>query len=304
MKAIRVNEWGKPVELEDIPRPTPADDEVLVRVRAASINPFDIAVAAGYVAFMASAPLTLGTDVAGEVVEVGKNVANFKPGDEVFGAVVLHSGTFAEYTTPKASELALKPKSQDFVYASAIPLAATAAWQTLFNVAKLQSGERLFIQGVAGSVGTYALQFAKQAGAYVYGTDIPERADLVNSLGLDRYINFKEEKVTDVVKDADVVLDLVGGERVQESYQTLKRGGRYVGTLMLEMPQEEPQRLGIHSYGFGAQPNGELMAKFADMVDHGQLKIVVNRTFPLEQAGEAMQFRGTTPIPGKVVLIP
>jgi NADPH:quinone reductase-like Zn-dependent oxidoreductase len=121
---------------------------------------------------------------------------------------------------------------------------------------------------------------------------------------LDRYINFKEEKVTDVVKDADVVLDLVGGERVQESYQTLKRGGRYVGTLSLEMPQEEPQRLGIKSYGFGAQPSGELMAKFADMVDMGKLKVFVNRTFPLEQSAEAMQFRATTPIPGKVVLIP
>ena len=304
MKAIRVNEWGKPVQLEDIPQPTPADDELLVRVRAASINPFDIAVAAGYLAFMASTPMTLGTDVAGEVVEVGKNVTTLKPGDEVFGAIVLHSGTFAEYTTPKASEVALKPKSLDFVQAASIPLAATAGWQTLFDVAKLQSGERLLIQGVAGSVGTYALQFAKQAGAYVYGTDIPERSELVNSLGLDRYINYKEEAVGDVVKDADVVLDLVGGPHVQESYNVLKRGGRYVGTLVMEMPQEEPERLGIQSYGFGAQPSAQMMAMFADMVDNGKLKVFVNRTFPLEQAAEAMDFRGKTPIPGKIVLLP
>ncbi len=304
MKAIRVNAWGKPVELEDIPQPIPADDEVLVRVRAASINPFDIAVAAGYVSFMATAPLTLGTDFAGEVVEVGRNVTNFKPGDEVFGAVVLHSGTFAEYTTPKASELALKPKSLDFVYASAIPLAATAAWQTLFDVAKLQSGERLLIQGTAGSVGTYALQFAKSGGAYVYGTDIPARADMANQLGLDCYVNHTIERVEDAVRDVDVVLDLVGGAHVQESYNVLKRGGRYVGTLMLQMPQEEPERLGIKSYGFGAQPNSEIMAKFADMVDSGKLKVFVNRTFPLEQAAEAMDFRGKTPIPGKVVLLP
>jgi NADPH:quinone reductase-like Zn-dependent oxidoreductase len=304
MKAIRVNEWGKPVELEEIPQPIPADDEVLVRVRAASINPFDIAVAAGYVSFMATAPLTLGTDVAGEVVEVGKNVTNFKPSDEVYGAVVLHSGTFAEYTTPKASEIALKPKSLDFIHASAIPLAATAGWQTLFDVAKLQSGERLLIQGVAGSVGTYALQFAKSAGVYVYGTDIPERAELVNSLGLDCYVNHTKERVEDVVKDVDVVLDLVGGPHVQESYNVLKRGGRYVGTLILNMPQEEPERLGIKSYGFGAQPSSAIMAKFADMVDRGELKVFVNRTFPLAQAAEAMDFRGKTPIPGKVVLLP
>lgn len=304
MKAIRVNEWGKPVQLEDVPQPVPADDEVLVRVRAASINPFDIAVAAGYVAFMATAPLTLGTDVAGEVVEVGKNVTNFKPGDEVFGAVVLHSGTFAEYTTPKASEIAHKPKSLDFVHAASIPLAATAGWQTLFDVAKLQSGERLFIQGAAGSVGMYALQFAKQAGAFVYGTDIPERADLANSLGLDCYINHKQEVVTDIVKDVDVVLDLVGGDKVQESYQTLKRGGRYVGTLVMQMPQEEPERLGIKSYGFGAQPNTALLTQFAELADSGKLKVVVNRTFPLEQAAEAMDFRGKTSIPGKIVLLP
>jgi NADPH:quinone reductase-like Zn-dependent oxidoreductase len=249
--------------------------------------------------------MTLGTDFAGEVVEVGKNVTKFKPGDEVFGAVVLRSGTFAEYITAKEDEVALKPKSTDFVQAASIPLAATAAWQTLFDVTKLQSGEHLFIQGVGGSVGTYALQFAKDVGAYVYGTDIPERADLVKSLGLDRYINYKEERVADIVKDADVVLDLVGGpERVQESYSVLKRGGRYVSTLAIEMPQEEPLRLGIKSYGFGAQPNGTLMSQFADMVDSGKLKVFVNRTFPLEKAAEAIDFRGKTPIPGKIVLLP
>lgn len=304
MKAIRVNEWGKPVQLEDVPQPTPADDEVLVRVRAASINPFDNAVAAGYLAFMATTPLTLGTDVAGEVVEVGKDVTNFRPGDEVYGAVVLHSGTFAEYTTPKASEIALKPKSLDFIYASAIPLAATAGWQTLFDVAKLQSGERLLIQGTAGAVGTYALQFAKSAGAYVYGTDIPERAELANSLGLDRYVNHTTQRVEDAVKDMDVVLDLVGGPHVQESYNVLKRGGRYVGTLAMQMPQEEPERLGIKSYGFGAQPNTDLLNKFSDLVDSGKLKVIVHRTFPLEEAAEAMVFRNTTPIPGKIVLLP
>lgn len=304
MKAIRVNEWGKPVELEDVPQPIPADDEVLVRVRAASINPFDVAVAAGYMAFMAATPMTLGTDLAGEVEAVGKNVTNFKPGDEVYGAVVIHSGTFAEYSTPKASEIALKPKSLDFVETAAIPLAATAAWQTLHDVAKLQSGERLLIQGAAGSVGTYALQFAKQLGAYVYGTDIPERADILRDLGIDRYINHKQESVGDVVKDADVVLDLVGGPHVQESYNVLKRGGRYVGTLALEMPQEEPERLGIKSYGFGAQPNTALFEKLAEMVDNGKLKVFVNRTFPLEQAAEAIDFRGKTPVPGKVILLP
>lgn len=302
MKAIRVNEWGKPVQLEDVPQATPGDDEVLVRVHAASINPFDVAVVAGYLSFMATPPLTLGTDFAGEVVEAGKDVQHVKPGDEVYGMVVLRSGTFAEYTTAKAHEVVHKPKSLDYIQAAAIPLAATAAWQTLFDVAQLQSGERLLIQGAAGSVGSYALQFAKSAGAYVYGTDIPERAELLQKLGIDHYINHKEQRVQDAVQDVDVVLDLVGGDRVVESYDVLKRGGRYVGTLALQMPQEEPERRGIRSFGFGAQVKADLLTKFAELVDTEKLKVILNRTFPLEQAQEAMEFRGKTPIPGKVVL--
>jgi NADPH:quinone reductase-like Zn-dependent oxidoreductase len=302
MKAIRVNEWGKPVLLEDVPQPAPGDDEILVRVHAASINPFDVAVAAGYLSFMATPPLTLGADYAGEVIEIGKDVKHVKKGDAVYGLVVLRNGTFAEYTTPKAHEFARKPKSIDYIQTAAIPLAATAAWQSLFDVAQLKSGERLLIQGVGGSVGSYALQFAKQAGAYVYGTDIPERAGLLKSLGLDRYINHKQESVEEIAKDVDVVLDLVGGPVMEQSYNALKRGGRYVTTLVMETPQEEPNRRGIKSFGFAAQAKAELLAKFADMVDSGKLKVLVNRTFPLEQAQEAMNFRGATPIPGKVVL--
>src|SRR6266545_6247504 len=302
MRAIRINEWGKPVELEDIPQPIPGDDEVLVRIHAASINPFDVAVVAGYLSFMATAPLTVGTDFAGEVVEVGKDVTNLKPGDEVYGMVVLHSGTFAEYATPKAHEVALKPKSLDYVQAAAVPLAATAAWQTLFDVANLQGGERLLIQGVGGSVGTYALQFAKSAGAYVYGTDIPERAELVKKLGIDCYVNHKVERVEDVAKDVDVVLDLVGGNAMEQSYNVLKPSGRYVTTLVMQPPQDEAERRGIHSFGFGAQSKAELLTKFAELIDNDKLQVFINRTFPLEQAQEAMEFRGKTPIPGKVVL--
>ena len=133
MKAVRVNEWGKPVQLEDVPQPKAADDEALVRVHAASINPFDAAIVAGYLASMVTPPLTLGADYSGEVVEVGKNVTHVKPGDAVFGVIPARTGTFAEYTTPKASEIALKPKSLDHNHASTIPLPAMAAWQSLFE---------------------------------------------------------------------------------------------------------------------------------------------------------------------------
>jgi NADPH:quinone reductase-like Zn-dependent oxidoreductase len=302
MKAVRVNEWGKPVQLEDIPQPKAADDEALVCVHAASINPFDAAVHAGYMAGMAKNPLTLGADYSGEVVEVGKNINGLKPGDAVFGLVVLRAGTFSEYTTPKANEIARKPKSLDHVHASAVPLPAMAAWISLFDKAQFKGGERILIHGVSGAVGGLTAQLAKTKGAYVYGTDIPEKAQHAQKLGVDRFIDVTNERFEDVVKDVDVVLDYVGGETMGRSYDVLKSGGRYVTTLMMEPPQDEPVKRGIQSMGVGAFPRADVLAQVADLIDVGKLNIFVNRTFPLKDAQMAMDFRLTTKAPGKVVL--
>jgi len=225
MKAVRVNEWGKTV-LEDLPQPVPNNDEVLVRIHAASINPFDTAVLAGYLSFMTTLPLTLGTDFSGEVVSVGADIKHVGPGDAVYGLVPARSGTFAEYTTAKANEVTHKPKSLDHVNAAALPLPSMAAWQSLFDIAQLQSGERVLIHGVGGNVGSLALQFAKSKGAYVYGTDIPEKAKFVQSLGIDRFINVKEERFEDIVENVNIVLDYVGGEYLERSYNVLTPGGR------------------------------------------------------------------------------
>lgn len=302
MKAARVNEWGKPVQIEDIPQPKAADDEALVKVHAASINPFDAAIAAGYLSSMLTPPLTLGADFSGEVVEVGKNVTHVKPGDTVFGVIPVRTGTFAEYTTPKANELAHKPKSLDHNHASTIPLPAMAAWQSLFEHAKFKSGERVLIHGVAGNVGGLAAQFAKSQGGFVYGTDIPEKSKHVAGLGIDRFIDAKSERFEDVVENVDIVLDYIGGEFMERSYSVLKSGGRYVTALMMQTPQEEAEKRGFSSTGFGAQPRAELLAEIADLVDAGKLKVFVNRTFPLKEAQTAMDFRLTTKAPGKVVL--
>jgi NADPH:quinone reductase-like Zn-dependent oxidoreductase len=302
MKAARVNEWGKPVQIEDIPQPTPNNDEVLVRVHAASINPFDTAVIAGYLSFMATPPLTLGTDFAGEVVAVGADITHVGPGDEVYGLVVLRSGTFAEYTTAKAQEITHKPKSLDYIHAAALPLPSMAAWQSLFDLAQLQSGERVLIHGVAGNVGSLAAQLAKEKGAYVYGTDIPEKAKHSQGLGIDRFINTQEERFEDIVEDVDIVLDYVGGDLLERSYTVLKAGGRYVTSLVMETPQEEAQRRGIRSLGLGSQPRADLLAQVAERIDAGKLKVFVNRTFPLDEVEAAMEYRLKTTEPGKVVL--
>ena len=226
MKAVRVKEWGAPVVLEEIPQPTPSHDEVLVRVHAASINPFDAMVHAGYLQGMLSTPLILGTDFAGEVVEVGSDITDVKPGDAVYGMVPMRTGTFAEYVTATAGEISVKPKSLDYIHAAAVPLASLAAWQSLFDLAQLQQGERLLVLGAAGSVGSCAVQLAKGRASYIYGTGKRNNSEFLRGLGVDRFINSGEERFEDVVKDVDVVLDYVGGDSLERSYQVLRPGGR------------------------------------------------------------------------------
>ena len=301
MKAVRLNGWGQALDLEDILQPKPNDDEVLVRILAASINPFDAAVQAGYMQGMAKTPMTFGTDFAGEVVTVGANITHLKAGDAVYGLSPLGTGAFAEYTTAKAHEVALKPRSLDYVSSSAAPLPTMAAWISIFDLLKVKSGDRLLILGVAGSVGGIAAQLAKAEGAFVYGMDIPEKSTHIQKLGIDKFIS-SQERFEDVVKDVNAVLDLVGGDLMERSYNVLKPGGRYVTSLLQETPQEEPLRLGIKSMGLASWPNADILAKMAERIDAGKVQIFVNRTFPLKEVNAAMAYRMETKEPGKVVL--
>lgn len=301
MKAARLNEWGKEIVIEDVPQPEAGDDEVLVRIHAASVNPFDNALHAGYLQYMASVPMTMGTDFAGEVAAVGKNFTHLKPGDEVFGSSPLGRGTFAEYVPVKAHEVVRKPRSVDYVTSAAVPLSSMAAWISLFDHLQVQPGEKLLIIGAAGNVGSIATQLAKEKGIYVYGVDIPEKADHILALGLDKFIP-NTERFEDQVEDVNAVLDLVGGEMTGRSYDVLKPGGRYVTSLVLEPPQEEPQRRGIRSQGLGAYPRAEVLTNMAEHIDAGKMQVSVNRAFPLEQVNEAMAYRMQTRAPGKVII--
>lgn len=299
MKAVRLNEWGKALELEDLPEPS--ENEVLVQIRAASINPFDAAIHAGYMQAFAKVPMTMGCDYAGDVVAVGANITHLKPGDAVYGLSPLGPGAFAEYTVAKVHEVAHKPKSLDYVQAASVPLPATAAWKSIFELLEVKSGERLVILGAAGAVGGIAVQLAKSEGAFVYGMDIPEKADHAKKLGLDQFISSQEPFET-VVKDVDAVLDLLGGEMMSRSYSVLRPGGRYVTSLLGETPQEEPQRLGIRSMGLASWANADVLTKMAERIDAGKVQVFVNRTFPLAEANAAMAYRFENKAPGKVVL--
>ncbi|MBC7814691.1 MAG: NADP-dependent oxidoreductase, partial [Burkholderiales bacterium] len=205
MKAVRINEWGTPVQIEDIAQPMPNSDEVLVRVHAASLNGVDVAVVAGYLQGMISVPMTIGTDFAGEVAAVGADITHVKAGDHVYGMIPIRGGAFAEYSVAKANEVALKPQSLDDVQASAVPLTGLSAWQALFNLAQLQAGEWLLIHGAGGAVGGYAVQLAKEHGAYVIASDIPEKKAHILALGADEFIDAKLQRFEDVAKDIDVV---------------------------------------------------------------------------------------------------
>ncbi|RPI22478.1 MAG: NADP-dependent oxidoreductase [Chloroflexota bacterium] len=302
MKAVRVNGWGQPVQVEDIARPEHGSNEVLVRVHAASVNPFDSFMHAGYMQGMVSTPLTLGTDFAGEVVAVGAEIGHVKAGDAVYGLVPMHSGSFAEYVVAKANEVAHKPKTLDFVQAAGVPLCSLAAYQSLFDLGEAKKGERVLIIGAAGNVGNCAIQFAKELGAYVFGVDVAERAEIVKSLGADRFIDSKTERYEDVVGTVDLVLDFVGGDNLQRSLSVLKPGGRYVTSLMLTAAQEEAERRGIRVAGLATQPRVDQLDELARRIDSGRLKTLVNSTFPLDEAQAALLHRLTRKGPGKIVL--
>jgi NADPH:quinone reductase-like Zn-dependent oxidoreductase len=302
MKAMRLNAWGQPLQLEDVPQPKPAEDEVLVRVRAASINPFDTFIHAGYMQGMVNVPLTLGTDFAGEVVEVGSKIGHVKPGDAVYGLVPMHSGSFSEYLVARANEVARMPKKLNYIQAAGVPLASLAAYQSLFDLGQAKKGERILIIGGAGAVGGAAIQFAKELGAYVYAVDVPDKADFVRKLGADRFIDGKAERYEEVVGKVDLVLDYVGGDNLQRSYAVLPSGGRYVTSLMLSGPQEEAERRGISVAALGTQPRVDQLDDLSRRIDTDRLKIFVNRTFPLEEAQAAMAYRMQATDPGKIVL--
>lgn len=301
MKAVRINEWGQPLKTESIPQPSPANDEVLVRVHAASLNPVDSFVAAGYLQSMLTVPMTPGTDFAGEVVSVGDDVNHVKPGDAVYGMIPIRGGGFAEYVSPKAGEVALKPQSLDYQQAAAVPLSALAAWQTLFDLAQLQSGERVLILGAGGNVGSYAVQLAKDKGAYVIGVDTPEKADHLRNLGVDQFINSQTERFEEVAGNVDIVLNYAGGDLLERVYNTLQTGGRYV-TTGEQPPQDEAERRGIRTFAVFTQPSIDNLTKLAEVIDAGKLKVHVNRSFPLDEAQAALEYRQTATEPGKVVL--
>lgn len=306
MKAVRIHSYGTSDVLtyEEAPRPVPGEGEVLIRVHAATVNPFDIALRSGYMIdyFNHTLPLILGTDVSGVVEELGPGTNSLSPGEAVYTRTgVYRDGTYAEYAIANAAEVAAKPQALDHVHAAAIPHVALTAWQALYELADLSEGQTVLIHGAAGGVGHIAVQLAKLRGAKVIGT-ASVNIDLLESLGVDQAINYSETAFEDVVSEVDVVLDTMGGDTQARSWITLKRGGILVSTV--EAPSEDiAAQHGVRqAMVVSSPPIAETLTKLAELVSAGQIQPVVSKVLPLEKAEQAQQIVEDKHARGKIVL--
>ena len=306
MKAIRIHNYGGPevLKYEDAPRPEPGEGEVLIRVHAASVNPIDWKVREGHTKdfWPHEFPLILGWDLSGVVEELGRGVSRFKIGDEVYSVPdPTRNGAYADYIVVRESELALKPNSLHHIRAAAVPLAALTAWQSLFDTAQLQPGQRVLIHAGSGGVGHFAVQLAKWKGAYVFATASTKNQDLLRELGVDEPIDYTQQRFEDIARKIDIVLDPIGGDTQERSWQVLKKGGILLS--LVEPPSaDKAKALGIQAAFVASHPNGAELAKIAELIDSGDLKPIVNRILPLSEARRAHELSQTGHTHGKIVL--
>lgn len=306
MKAIVVREFGGPevLKLEDVARPEPKENEILVKVIAAGVNPVDAYVRQGMFAKrgLDNRPAIIGSDIAGVVEKAGTNIKNFKPGDAVYCYLaVTRGGAYAEFAIAKESETALKPKNINFGEAAAVPLAGTTAWQALVDTANIDKGQTVLIHGGSGGVGTFAVQIAKARGAKVIATASTDHQELLKRLGVDQPIDYTKTKFEDVVKDVDLVLNCVRADALSHSYRVVKKGGMIV-SITDEPDQNECAKYGITCSRMGAHPDAKALEELTKLIEAGKVKPIVSQTFPLAEASKAHQEIETHHTAGKIVL--
>jgi len=306
MKAIRIHEYGDVDTLtyEDAPMPQPGPADVRIRVHAAAVNPVDWKIRAGYLATMIpyKMPLTIGWDVSGVVEQVGAEVTHLAVGDEVYCRPdIARDGSYAEYMVARASEVALKPETLSHNEAAAVPLAGLTAWQALFEHAQLKDGERVLIHAGAGGVGSFAIQFAKSAGAHVIATASAGNEALVRDLGADEFVDYRSQRFEEVLAKVDVVLDTVGGDTQTRSIPLLNSGGRLFSVV------ETPDDVALAAMGatggiFMVQPSSKDLGTIAKLIEKGTVRVLIDSVFPLSEARAAHTKSQTGRARGKIVL--
>lgn len=313
MQAIRVHEFGggDVLQYERVSKPQPADDELLVRVEAAGVNPIDWLVREGYTddALAPALPYVPGWDLSGVVESVGDDVTALSPDDAVFGMVGMPNPgrTYAEYATVPASEVVAKPDSLDHVGAAALPMVALTAWRALFEAGDLRADQRVLVHAAAGGVGHLAVQFADLAGAHVIGTASARNEAFLHDLGVDEFVNYREQPFERVVDDVDLVLDAVGGETLDRSVDVLGAGGRIV--TLPEPPADDVVerargRRDATVEWFSVEPDAATLREVRGLVDDGPLAPTVSETWPLRAAAAAHDRSQDGHVRGKLVLEP
>jgi len=305
MKAVRIHAYGGADKLayEDAPVPAAGPGQVLVRVRAAGVNPFDHKLASG--AFAKFIPMQMpyipGADFSGVVEKLGADVRGLKVGDAVYGNCQ-PIGAYAQYVAAPAGTVAARPAALGDAEAASIPTGAQTAWQAIFDLGKLERGQTILIHAAAGGVGSFAVQLARWKGAKVIGTASGKNVDYVRSLGADEVIDYKTTRFESVAKDVDVVLDLLGGETQARSFGVVKPGGKLISSV--QPPSQELAKVrGIDAQMVQMWASTQNLTEVAKLIDAGTLKVPPVQQFPLERAAEAWQQILSGHVQGKIVLL-
>lgn len=330
MKALILKRYGKSdqIAFADIPRPTIKPDEMLVQVHAAGLNPIDTMIPKGMFKpiLRFQLPATLGSDLAGVVVEVGSRVTRFKPGDAVFASIFdLGTGALAEFAVVPESVAVIKPANLDFVQAASIPMVGLTSWQALKERARLQPGQKVFIPAGSGGIGTFAIQLAKHLGAMVGTTTSTGNVDLVKHLGADEVIDYKKQEFENVLQDYDVVLGTVRGDGIEKALRILKPRGsvvsligppdaafarargmnffmRFVFGIISGKIIRRARKRGIAYSFLFAHPDGQQLAEIGDLLHTERIHPVIDKVFPFDQAKEALAYLEQGRAKGKVVV--
>ncbi|HDR3327058.1 MULTISPECIES: NADP-dependent oxidoreductase [Bacillus] len=329
MKAMIIDRYGKvPMRMAEVPTPEINEYEVLAEIHAASINPIDFKIRDGKVKMLLKyeMPLILGNDFSGVITKVGSKVTRFKVGDEIYARPRKNKiGTFAEYIAIHEDDIALKPKNLSFEEAASIPLVGLTSYQALHDIMQLQKGQKILIHAGSGGVGTFAIQLAKIMGAIVTTTASEAGANLVTSLGADEIINYKTEKFEDILQNYDAVFDTIGGATLEKSFNIIKRGGNIVSvsgmpnarfgkefgsgffkTLLFSLASKkltalEKKHNAQYSFLF-MKPSGDQLRTIANYIEAGQIKPVIDRVFPFEDAQKAMEYSESGRAKGKIIV--
>lgn len=330
MKALTFKRYGKSPDIgfADIPRPTLKPDELLVQVHAAGLNPIDNMITTGTFkpVLHFQLPATMGSDLAGVVVEVGDRVTRFKPGDAVFASLFdLGTGSLAEFAVVPEHVAALKPSNLDFVQAASVPMVGLTSWQALKERAGLRAGQKVFIPAGSGGIGTFAIQLAKHLGAKVGTTVSTGNVELVRSLGADEIVDYKKQEFEQVLRGYDAVLGTVKGDAIEKSIAILNPGSRIVSLIgPLDAAFARSKRLNfVLIFVFGlmsrkilrlarkrqidysflfVRPDGGQLKGIGDLLESGRISPVIDRVFPFDQAKEALDYLALGRSKGKVVV--